>query len=312
VNGRRSALAAGFSALGNGRLVALLAIATALLGITAAVPLWPALDAAFTRTLAGDHVLNNHPTFAPTDVFDFLRVHGDAVAATRQASLWSALLAVVLQMFFVGGIVAAVGRPGSFAWSEFFAGCLRNFWHNAKCFLVFVMLLALAPGIWLAIAFGASRKLFAQAPPWATWPFAFRLTAALVALFFFAVLSLLYDFARAARRREPGIGAWRAYGLARRTLSGIRTRAFGLFLFWLVVGGGVVLALFALEWVGTSTSWAGIALHTGLQAAVIVARSAVRVGAWASELALFDERTFERPFDAAGTEQSVSLAEAPV
>jgi hypothetical protein len=291
MNGRRSALAAGFAALGNGRLIALLALATALLGVTAAVPLWPALDTAFARTLAGDHILRNHPTFAPTDVLDFLREKGSAVAAARQASLWSGLVAVVLQMVFAGGIVAALGRPGSFGWNEFFGGCRRNLWHNAKCFLIFVVLLAVVPGIWLAAAFGASRKLFAQAPPWATSPFVFRLAADLLALFFFAVLSLLYDFARAARRKEPGIGAWRAYGLARRTLSGSWSRALGLFVFWLVAGGAAVLGLFCLEWGGTATSWAGIGVHTGLQAAVIAARSAVRVGTWGSLLALFDERT---------------------
>ncbi len=290
MNGRRSALFAGLAALGNGRLIGLLAVATGLLGITAAVPLWPALDGAFARTLAGNHVLSNHPTFAPTDVLEFLKLHGDAVAATRKAAVWSALLAVFLQMAFAGGIVAAVGRPEPFGWSDFFAGCRRNVWHNAKCFLLFVVLLAVVPGIWLAATLAVSRKVFAGAPPWATAPFVFRIAAALVALVFFAALSLLYDFARAARRTQPAIGAWRAYGLARRTLSGVRTRALGLFLFWLVAGGSVLLALFALEWAGTSTSWAGIAVHSGLQAAVIAARSAVRVGAWGSELALFDER----------------------
>ncbi|MGH9364326.1 MAG: hypothetical protein ACRD1B_03550 [Thermoanaerobaculia bacterium] len=288
MNGRRSLLGAGFAAISQGRLIALLALATALLGITAAVPLWPALDAAFTRTLAGGHLLQNHPTFAPTDVFDFLREKSAAVAATRQAALWSALLAVVLQMFFAGGIVATLGRPGPFAWSGFFAGCRRNFWHNAKCLLIFATLLALVPGIWLTAAFAASRKIFEGAAPWAAGPFVFKLGANLAALFFFAVLCLLYDFARAARRISPSIGALRAYGLARRGLRGSWGRALGVFCFWLVAGGAAVLALFGLEWSGTATNWAGIGLHTALQAAVIVARSAVRVGAWGSELALFD------------------------
>lgn len=268
----------------------MLALCTALLGITAAVPLWPALDAAFAKTLAGDHILHNHPTFAPTDVLDFLREKSSAVAAARQAAVWAALIGVLLQMFLAGGIVAALGRPGPLSWNEFSAGCRRNFWHNVKCCLIFVLLLALVPGIWLAGAFAASRKLFEDSPPWATLPFVLRLAAQLLALSFFAVLSLLYDFARAARRREPGIGAWRAYGLARRALSGCWARALGIFAFWLVAGGAAVLALFCLEWAGNAATWAGVALHTALQASVIVARSAVRVGAWGSELALFDER----------------------
>ena len=290
MNGRRSLLGAGLAALSQGRLIALLALSTALLGVTAAVPLWPALDAAFSKTLAGDHILHNHPTFAPTDVLDFLREKSSAVQATRQAALWSALLGLLLQMLFAGGIVAALGRPGPLSWSEFSAGCRRNFWHNMKCFLIFALLLLLVPVLWLAAVSGALGKLFEDAPPWATLPFVLRLAARLAALFFFAVLSLVYDFARAARRREPGIGAWRAYGLARRAFSGCWLRALGVFAFWFVAGGACVLALFCLEWAGNAATGACVALHTVLQASVLVARSAVRVGAWGSELALFDER----------------------
>jgi hypothetical protein len=290
LNGRRRLLSAGFASLSQGRLIALLALSTALLGVTAAVPLWPALDDAFAKTLSGTHILQNHPTFAPEDVFDFLREKSEAFAATRKAALWSALLAVLAQVYFAGGIVAALGRPGPLAWEAFFDGCRRHFWHNVKCLLIFAALLALVPGLWLAGAFAGSRKIWENAPPWATVPLAFRIGADVVALFFFAVLTLVYDFARAARRIKPTIGAWRAYGLARRGLSGSWARALGVFCFWMVAGGAAVLALFGLEWSGTATTWAGIGLHTVLQAAVILARSAVRVGAWGSELALFDER----------------------
>lgn len=290
MNGRRSLLGAGFSALSHGRLIALLALATALLGVTAAVPLWPALDAGLAGTLAGDNILRNHPTFAPTDVFDFLRVHGDAVLATRQAMFWCAVLGVLLQMAFAGGIVASLGRPGALSWSDFFGGVRRNLWHNAKCFGIFLLLAALILGVWLGGGFAALRKIFEQAPPWSSARFGSRLALGLAALLIFAVLSLLYDFARAARRSSPSIGASKAWGFARRALSGAWGRALPVFLFWAIVGGGAVLALLAFEWAGTATSWAGIAGHTLLQVAVLAARSAVRVGAWGSELALFDER----------------------
>jgi MFS family permease len=288
LNGRRSGFAAGLKALSQGRLILLLTLATVLLGVSAAVPLWPALDSALSETLAGDHILRNHPTFAPTDVYDFLREKAAAVAAMRWSALWSALLGVLLQVFLAGGIVTVVGRPTNFDWSAFFSAARRNFWHNLKCLLIFALLVLLVVGLWLAGAFALIKKIFEEKPPGADMPVRFAAVAA--ALLLFGVLSLLYDFARAARRQAPSIGAWRAWGAARRALSGAWTRAIGLFLFWLVAGSAAVLALFALEWGGTAATAAAIAVHTVLQIAVLFARSAVRLGAWGSYLALVDER----------------------
>ena len=289
MNGRRGLLGAGFAALARIGLIVLLTLATILLGATAAVPLWPALHAAFEDTLAGDHVLKNHPTFAPTDVLDFLREKSPAVSGVFDAAHWSGLLGVLLQMLFVGGIVAALGRPGPFVWSEFFSGCGKNLWHNAKCFLLFVVLLA-GIGLAAAGAWWVGKKVYEDAPPWSDGWLRWRLGVAVVALLLFALSSLLYDFARAARRRDPGAGAFHAYASARRLLTGSFWRSLGVFAFWLLFGGVFVLGLFGLEWWGNARSWAGIALHTLLQAAVLTARSAVRVGAWGSLLALYDER----------------------
>ena len=297
MNGRKSALLAGIRSLSQWRLILLLTLVTALLGVTAAVPLWPALDSVFGDTLSGDHILRNHPTFAPTDVLDFLREKRSATAAATSAMHWSAVLGVVFQMLFAGGIVAVLGRPGLFPWSDFFAACRHNFWHNFKCLLLFAILVLLLPGLWLGGSMALGKRVMEAAPPWSGALLAYRLGTAAVALLLFAVLSLVYDFARAARRNDPRIGAWRAFRFARRTLSGVWLRALGLVAFWFVAGGAVVLTLFCLEWSGSASTWAGIALHTALQAAVLAARSAVRVGAWGSELALFDERT---PAAAAG------------
>jgi hypothetical protein len=289
MNGRRGLLGAGFAALTQGELIALLTLATILLGVTAVVPLWPALHAAFADTLAGDHILANHPTFAPTDVLDFLRERAPAVSGTLHAAHWSALLGVLLQMLFVGGIVAALGRPGPLAWGDFFAGCRKNLWHNVKCFLIFAVVLA-GIGLLAGAAWWAGKKIYEDAPPWSDGWLRFRLGVASVAFLLFVLSSLLYDFARAARRRDPGAGAFHAFGSARRLLTGSFWRSLGIFVFWLVFGGAPVLLLVGLEWWGNARSWPAIALHTVLQAAVLTVRSAVRVGAWGSLLALYDER----------------------
>jgi hypothetical protein len=290
LNGRRSALGAGLRSLSQWRLILLLTLATVLLGVTAAMPLWPALDSAFGGTLAGDHILRNHPTFAPTDALDFLREKSAAIAAARQAMRWSALVGVVLQMFFAGGIVATLGRPAPFEWSGFFARCRSNVWHNFKCFLFFAVLVLVLPGLWLVGTTALGEKLFDEAPPWSDARLAYQIGTWAVGLLLFAVLSLVYDFARAARRNDPAIGAWRALRSAPRALSGAWLRGLGLVGFWFVAGGAVVLALFCLEWSGSASSWGGIAVHTFLQSIVLASRSAVRVGAWGSELALFGER----------------------
>ncbi len=165
MNARRSGLLAGLKALSQGRLILLLTLTTALLGVSAAVPLWPALDSAFAGTLAGDHVLANHPTFAPTDVFDFLREKAAAVSAVRWSALWSGLLGVLFQAWLAGGIVAVVGRPMKYDWSELFAAARRNFWHNLKCLALFAVLVVPAVGLWLGGTLWAIKKLFEDSPP---------------------------------------------------------------------------------------------------------------------------------------------------
>jgi hypothetical protein len=105
------------------------------------------------------------------------------------------------------------------------------------------------------------------------------------------VLSLLHDFARVARRKEPRIGAWRGWRAAWRVLVGSIFPALGLFLFWLLAGGILWIGILSLEWATPAVSIAAILLHTGLQVAAVAVRSAVRVGAWGSYAAFVDART---------------------
>ena len=117
-----------------------------------------------------------------------------------------------------------------------------------KCFFFFVMFNGVALGIWLGGGFALRKKLFEHAPPDAP---ALRLSFWVLAVggvLIFAAISLLYDFARAARRHASTIGAFRAYRFARRALSGSWMRALALWTFWLVLGGGAVLALLAITW----------------------------------------------------------------
>lgn len=286
---RPAPAAAGFAALRHGKLVLLLALVTAALGVGGALPILPAFKEALAGTLAGDHFIRNHPTFSPTDFFDFLKEDAGAIEGTRRTIGGLGLFGVILQMFFAGGMVAVLGR-GPFSFGQFFEPARRNFWHNAKCFFVFAVLAAALLGAWLGGAGWARHRMLEDVPPDAAARSLTHWLLLLVAVLLFAAASLLYDFARAARRYAPGIGAWRAFRFARRALSGAWGRALGLWLLWFLLGGAAVLLLFAATWGMPAVSVPAIAILMLLQFAVLWVRSAVRVAAWGSYVAFLDDR----------------------
>ena len=288
--GRRGSLASGFAAIrGGGAIVLLLTAATIVLSLLAAAPLGPSIQAVFARTLAGDHVLFNDPRSASTDVFDFLREKAPAISGAASAARWAAILILLQQILVAGGIVTVLNRPEGFGASEFAGGVRRNAWHNLKCFLLFLVFAGLVLSLWVGGMRAAALRLFEDAPPGAPAEFAWRIATLGIALFLYAVFSLLHDFARASRRLNPSIGAWRAYGRARRLLAGRWLRALGLFLFWLILGGVLLGGAVLLEWTAPAVSAAAIFLHILLQVVVLAIRPALRVAAWGSYLALYDD-----------------------
>ena len=282
-------LAAGFRALSHGKLILLLALTTAALGLLGAAPLGPALWRTMSGTLAGDHFLRNDPTFAPSDFFDFLVYEKGAIGASRFASRMAAFVSVAMQMLFAGGIIAALGR-GSFSFGQFFDPARRHFWHNVKCFLVFVALLLVVFGGLLAGSAALLDGAFGDAPPDAPVRGVSRWTLVGLAVLLWGVLSLLYDFARAARRYDPLMGALRGYRFALRVLRGSWPAALGLFLFWFVSGTLAVGAGFALAWWMPAASPPAIGLLFVLQFGVLWLRSAVRVACWGSYIGFLDPR----------------------
>ena len=285
----RGAAAAGFRALSHGKLIVLLALTTAALGVTGALPLQPALRAAVGGTLAGDHFLRNHPTFAPTDFFDLLREQAPAFRGARRSAAGIGLLGIFLQIFFAGGIVGVLGR-GPFSFGQFFEPARRSFWHNVKCFFLFAIFAGVALGIWLGALGALIGKGMPSVPPDAAIRTVLLWVEIAGALLLFGALALLYDFARAARRYASAIGAWRAYRFARRALSGSWAAALGLFLLWLLLGGIAGAALFGAVWSMKAVSRPAIALLFALQIAVFLVRSAARVAAWGSYIAFLGPR----------------------
>ena len=302
-------VAAGLRALGHGKLILLLAGATLLIAAGSAAPLHGVFEKKLGGTFAGDHFLRNHPTAAPTDFFDFLRFNDGAVAGALSASRYGVLLTILLQVLFAGGIVAVLGR-GRFTFGQFFEPARRNFWHNLKCLFLFAVFLALVFGALFGGASAAGKKLFAEVPPDAFGRTAWNWGLGLVAVLLWGVLSLHYDFARAARRYAPAIGAWQGWRFARRALRGSSAAALALFLFWLVAGGAAWFGLFALAWSMPAASPAAIAALLLLQFLVLWVRSAVRVAAWGSYLEFLDQRA-ERALSAPVRVRPAPVGAAP-
>ena len=288
-NAPRSSIAAGLAALSHWKLILLLALSAAALGILGATPLVPAFHDAMAGTLAGDHFIGNHPTFAPTDFIDLMRERKDAILGARRAAVAVGIVGVLLQVLFAGGIIAVLGG-GRFAFGQFVEPARRNFSHNAKCLALFAVSGLVSLGLWCGGMGAAAKRLFEQSPPdsaarsaawWLVW---------IVGFLLFAGLSLLYDFARAARRYDPTIGLWRAWRFARRTLAGSWQRALALFFLWFVAGGAVALAAVSAAWAMPAVSLPGVAVLFLLQFAALWLRAAVRVAAWGSYVGFLDAR----------------------
>ena len=201
-------LAAGFAALRTGRLlVFLLILPTVVLSLLAVAPLGPSLSDSLAGTLAGDHLLRNHPAFAPADYFDFLREKAPAVAGMLAAARWAALLILLQQIFFAGGLVAVLGRSARVSLPDLVAGAKRNFWHNLKCFAIFIAGFGVAFGAWFALTRAFSKKAFENTPPGAWSAFLFRLLVVLGALS--SLRGLLPPPRLRARRPPLRPGDWR-------------------------------------------------------------------------------------------------------
>jgi hypothetical protein len=285
----RGPFARGLDALSHWKLVFLLTLVSAILGISGASPIYPALEEHVADTLAGDHMIRNAPTLAPADVLDFVKETAPAIAGARAASRWAGLLGIAIQIFLAGGIIGVLGR-GPFGFGQLFEPARRNFWHNAKCCLIFLCALFIALSVWVGGGFYARRKMFATSPPDAASHRVSWWVLVVGAFLIYAVLSILYDFARAARRFSPTIGAWRSFRFARAAVAGAWGRAIRIWIAWFVLGGIGWIGLLFAAWLMPAVSLPAVLVNFAVMLAALAARSAARVGEWGSWIAFLEPR----------------------
>ncbi len=130
-----------------------------------------------------------------------------------------------------------------------------------KCLILFVLVAGALVGGWVAAALEAAERLLENAPPGSATRTLAGCVIAVIALLLFASLSLIYDFARAARRYAPDDRRL-ALDPLRTASSSVRPwlRALALFLFWLIVGAIAVCAGVGAAWTMPAVSWPAIAL----------------------------------------------------
>lgn len=202
--------------------------------------------------------------------------------------MWAALAGVLLHAFFAGGIVETLGRRPERAAEKFWAASRRHVAHNLRCVALAILAAGVAVGVWLAAAGAAARALFQAAPPHSAGRDAFGLAALALTLLLAGSAVLLLDFARAARRFSPRIGAVAAFRDARRRLRGRWAAGLAVLLFWAVAGAAGLALLLSAAWSLETPAGGAVAIDLVLLASTLAVLPAARVATWGSILALCD------------------------
>lgn len=284
MNEKNNVIAAGFRALSGWRMILILWVAATLCALPLVAPLDGGLHAAFGKTLAGKAVLHNTAPDAGLYWIDYFKQETPWKAVSGGVFV-AVTLTLLFQIFLAGGLVETVGREQSPFAAKFFGGCGRHFWHNLKCFVIFVIIAGIVEGIWLGVLGAIGKALFKNAAPHTLPHVIYHWLVLLVGLLFFALLSMAYDVARALRRFEATRGSWRAWGAGLKTVFRHPGTAFGIFFFWLIVGGILQFLLSGLEWHASPSVALTVFLVLLIQQIGVAIRGAARVATWGSIVA---------------------------
>ncbi len=266
------------------RLVLVLYLASAILGLLIALPVRAVLLDFAGRSLEGAALVNG----VSTGFFLELLFHNEAgLVALRAPSLFASAAYLVLSLFLSGGALAVLASGEGYRATDFWGGAAKFFGRFLRLALWSSLLLA-ALYLLPLTARGLQRIFFGSDPYeyvsyWGWWV---RAGLLLTALFFFRIC---FDYARihavAADERRMRVSLWRGLRFALRNPLPV----VGLALLIALVGGVALLIYRPLSTAVDGSTVAAVVAAVVAQQAYIVWRVVIRLTRYGSQITLFRE-----------------------
>ena len=266
------------------RLVLVLYLASAILGLLIALPVRAVLLDFAGRSLEGAALVNG----VSTSFFFELLFHNEAgFLGLRAPALFASVAYLLLSLFLSGGALAVLASGEGYRATDFWGGAAKFFGRFLRLVLWSSLLLA-ALYLLPLTARGLQRIFFGSDPYeyvsyWGSWV---RAGLLLIALFFFRIC---FDYARihAVVTDEPRmrVSLWRGLRFALRN----PLPAVGLALLIALVGGGALLIYRPISAAVDVSTIAAVAAAVVAQQAYIVWRVVLRLTRYGSQITLFRE-----------------------
>ena len=266
------------------RLVALLYLASAILGLLIALPVRAVLLDFAGRSLEGAALVNG----VSTGFFFELLLHNEAgLAGLRTPALFASVAYLLASLFLSAGAFAILASGQGYSATNFWGGAARFFGRFLRLTLWSSLLLAAL--YLLPLASRGLQRLFFGSDPyeyvsyWGAW---IRAGLLLIAFFFYRIC---FDYARihavVTDERRMRVSLWRGIGFALRNPA----PAIGLALLVALVGSGALLIYRPLSAAVDGSTVAAIVAAVGLQQVYILWRAVIRLTRYGSQITLFRE-----------------------
>ena len=266
------------------RLVAILYVASAVLGLLIVLPVRATLSDFAGRSLEGVALVNG---MSAGFFFELLLHHEAGFAALRAPVVFASVAYLLLSLFLSGGAFAILANGSGYRATDFWGGAAKFFGRFLRLTLWSSLLLAALYLLPLS-ARGLQHIFFGSDPYeyvsfWGAW---IRGGLILIALFFFRIC---FDYARihavVTDERKMRVSLWRGLRFTLRN----SLPAIGLALLVAIVGGaGLVVYRPLAAFVDGSTATAVVAAVVAQQT-YIVWRVVIRLTRYGSQITLFRE-----------------------
>jgi len=266
------------------RLVLVLYLASAILGLLIALPVRAVLLDFAGRSLEGAALVNG----VSTSLFFELLFHNEAgFLALRAPALSASVAYLLLSLFLSGGALAVLASGEGYRATDFWGGAAKFFGRFLR--LVLWSSLLLAALYLLPLTARGLQRIFFGSDPYeyvSYWGWWIRAGLLLIALFFFRIC---FDYARihavVTDERRMRVSLWRGLRFTLRN----PLPAVGLALLVALVGGVALFIYRPLSSAVDGSTVAAVAAAVVAQQAYIVWRVVLRLTRYGSQVMLFRE-----------------------